>query len=507
MSWHSVAELMNDRMIFKSVVYFYVITIVTVCLLWVVSRGMFIYSKDETFVAVSFLGIGALAIVCLSQAVFHSGISLFAIHWFFVLTFFFIVPFIQHLGNLFLHDVESDNLLTGNVLILAWCLVYLFSYQYAVQRTRACSRGMPLLLKKRIDLRLPKGRLCFLTAMSIVAACWLLIVAGPGSFLTRGSYNAFVGRLGGWGPLTLLITYYLRPLLFCILVLFVGVLRLLGKGKRTPILWLCFFLSFLVNVLVNNPVSYPRFMFFCMVFGLCVLVSLRRLKPSLIYLYVLLLGLPLSHFVNIFREVHPKLWQGLIFDGDRSLLFSGNFDAYENFIHTINYVADSGIVFGRQLGGAFVFFVPRSFWPGKPLGSGYFIGEFLAEKFAITHLNIANPLISEMYLNFHVLGVVVGAVLYGLVTGWLDKHYWLLIKGRDIQQDNAQQGVPFYQLLYPFLLGLYLFHLRGDFMSSFAYAVGFVLAFLTVVIFLKLRISDEVKNGATFENCHHNLLF
>jgi len=481
---------MNNRMMFRSVVYFYLVTIITVVLLWVGRRGIVICSKGEILVTVSFVAVGVFSIVCLTQGIFHCSISLFIIHWYFILIFFFIVPFLQYLGNLFLYEVELDDLLLGNLLTLLWCLVYLFFYRYTIKKVNEGSRRFPILLQRKIDVHLPKAKLCSLAVISITVGCYLLFLGGLGSFLTRGSYAAFVRHLGGWGPLSLIVTYYLRPLLFCVFVLFAAVLFLSGKAKKPWFLWLCFFLLSLVNVVVNNPLSYARFMSFSMIFGLFVLFSFQRIKPSLVYLYVLFMGLPLSQIAGIFRQEYSGVRENFRFGFNWSFLFLGDFDTYENFIHTISYVANAGIMFGWQLAGALLFFVPRSLWAGKPIGSGTYIAQFLGDKFAIINFNIANPLISEMYLNFHVFGIVGGALFYGVVTGWLDKRYWMLIKVRNLGQSNGERWLTSYQLLYPFLLGLFLLHLRGDFMCSFAYTTGFVLAFGTVVTFLIVKIGQ-----------------
>jgi hypothetical protein len=178
-------------------------------------------------------------------------------------------------------------------------------------------------------------------------------------------------------------------------------------------------------------------------------------------------------------------FSSLKFLPESSLFEIGDFDAYEIFIHTVQYVSELGTTYGKQIFGALLFWLPRSLWVNKPIGSGAFIASYLSQYFNVENFNVSNLLISEFFINFHILGVILGSILYGIITGWLDKAYFYLTKYRLSQ--NSEK-IEFYSKLYPFLLGLYLFNLRGDFMSSFAYAIGFSLAFITILGIIKLKI-------------------
>lgn len=481
---------MKNRLIFQSVSYSYFIVIITALLFWTTLKlGVgTIRSNYDIAVISSFLAIGFFSILFLIRAVLHCGISLSIIHWYFVLIFFFIVPFFQYLGNLFTYPVDSNDVLTGNIYILLWCLVYAFSYDYSIKKTIKPSGIINLFNCRSIRPKFLKHKLYALTLASILIAFYLFSISGIEPFFTRGSYNKLIEHLGGWVPRAYIITFYLRPLLFCIFILSIGAIFLLKNTRRTFTLNLCLFVLFALNIIINNPFSYPRFMLFTMLFGLFVLYTFRKVKASLVYISIFFLGLPLFQILNIFRRSYYDISQNNTFKFNWDFLFRGSFDPYENFIHTINYVGQLGIVCGKQLAGALLFFVPRSIWTEKPVGSGTFIAYTLEKKYDVTHFNIGIPLISEMYLNFHIAGILIGAVFYGVITGWLDKNYWLSQEENVLEQNSLNRNLTFYSLLYPFLLGLYLFHLRGDFISSYGYSVGFTLAFVTVVIFSKLRI-------------------
>jgi len=489
-AWGKV-HLMKARIMCRSVIYWYLIFMVTSLLVWIILRNLLPPNHNvDVLEALSFIAIGLFGVYSLTKGVLRSGISLCVIHWYFVLVFFFLVPFLQYLGHLFTYRVESDSVLTGNILVFLWCVIYSLSYRHMVEKQERGSLPLSLFVVRKSRPGVLRCRLCLLSLMSLLVGCSLIWVGGIASFYTRGSYTRLVAALGGWGPLALIVTYYVRPLLFSILVIFVGIAFLYKKIKKTPATCLCLVVLLFLNAVINNVFSYPRFMLFTITFGLAVLFLYRKVRASLVYVSALCLGLPLSHAADIFRIPSREMPRPSVLVPTWNFMFLGSFDAYENFIHTIDFVKENGIVYGKQLAGALLFFVPRSIWTGKPLGSGTYLAEFLSGKFEVANFNIGNPLIAEMYLNFHLLGIMIGAFLYGTVTALLDKRYWLSVEQGMIGQTCPAGSIDLYRLLYPFLLGLYLFNLRGDFMSSFAYSTGFVLAFTTVVVFLIVGIGE-----------------
>lgn len=476
--------MMKGKTIFRSVVYVYLVAIVVGLLFLTVFRVVELRDGYSLVCTASFIIIGVVSTYLLATSVLNTGISLSVIHWFFVLIFFFVVPFLQYLGGLYMFQVDSDAILIGNIYILLWCLIYWFFYRYATKMSKI-PRWLLSFLSTDFSLRI-KYRLYTLTVMSILVALYLSSLAGVKVFFTRALYEGLlIEQIGGWHPFGLIVTYYIRPLLFSVLIVFCGML-IYKQVKKTGALYLWLAILILVNAIVNNPFSAARFYAFTILFGGFVLILHRQRKSSLVYLSILLAGLLLSPIVDLFRFISSFGEFSLQFSWH--FMFMGHFDAFENFIHTIDYVNEIGIVYGKQLLGALFFFVPRSIWIDKPVGSGSFIAEFLSTRFDVLNFNIANPLISELFLNFHVVSIIAGAVFYGVGTGWLDKRYWVALERYRLWRDRKERRVDFYHMLYPFLLGLFLFHLRGDFMSSFAYMSGFVLAFLTISTLVRIKL-------------------
>jgi hypothetical protein len=152
---------------------------------------------------------------------------------------------------------------------------------------------------------------------------------------------------------------------------------------------------------------------------------------------------------------------------------STHYDAWANIYTAIEMTARNGLSAGRQLAGALLFYVPSSWWPGKPLATGIEIGNFLMTYYTMWFNNLSAPLIAEGFLDFGYLGVVAYALgLAGLVQG--------IEYGAAPGRSALSQAVAIY-------LGFFLvFLLRGSLMIAFAYGSGALAAFVLSRILLAL---------------------
>ncbi|OWY14207.1 hypothetical protein B6V73_16555 [Thioclava sp. JM3] len=137
-----------------------------------------------------------------------------------------------------------------------------------------------------------------------------------------------------------------------------------------------------------------------------------------------------------------------------TFFFAAHFDAYENFASAFeaHFISD-----GYQLLGALLFFVPRSFWPAKPVGSGF----EMADRLGYIFNNISMPFLGEGYVNFGIVGVI----LFGLVIGYLMGRADRTLGPRA----NLNSRLNYQNTVYYFLFGGVFFVFRGDLLSSFAY--------------------------------------
>ena len=130
------------------------------------------------------------------------------------------------------------------------------------------------------------------------------------------------------------------------------------------------------------------------------------------------------------------------------------------------------VTYGRQLLGVLFFFFPRSLWPDKPVGSGYFV----AEESNLYFDNISMNFLGEGYLN----GGFVGIFLFLFVIAWfnayMDTRFW---KGNWSKVFNVN---------YYLLLGMEFVILRGQLMSFYPIAIGYVCSTYFVYKISKIHI-------------------
>ena len=159
-------------------------------------------------------------------------------------------------------------------------------------------------------------------------------------------------------------------------------------------------------------------------------------------------------FLNIFRYVERgefRPWE---------MFATLNFDSYISFA----YVYEKEFVtYGYQLLGCIFFWIPRSMWEGKPIGSGYTIAEMdnLFDGFT----NISMNYLGEGYINFGFLGIFLFVIVLAFVSKKMDYTFW-----------NKYQGDyhNIFSVYYFYFLGMLIFIMRGDLMSSTAYTFGFL---------------------------------
>ncbi len=281
-----------------------------------------------------------------------------------------------------------------------------------------------------------------------------------------------------WG---LIGEYYLRPLplfLFLFSIYYVKSIKLVTINE-----YILIFISGLITLLLNFPTATARFYVFTVYLGIIVYFIKPDHKKAFFYLSLLVISLLGSNILDAFRYSDKFSLTNLSIKFNIASFFVGHFDAYENFVHTIQYVELNGITWGNQLLGVLLFWMPRSIWINKPIGTGAFIAqEHLSKYYIVYNDNLSAPFIEEMYINFHVLGVLFGTFMFGILLGLIDYGYRL-----SNLNSRFAQVKPMYALLYPVLLGLLLFLLRGDALSSFAYSSGMIAAYATIRAFLVKR--------------------
>ena len=244
-----------------------------------------------------------------------------------------------------------------------------------------------------------------------------------------------------------------------------AVLLLLGMGSR-----MLTFFSFLYAITkIKKNISLKLMLFFLllitifptgvarymvgMVYIPLVLIFFPKLRNGGVFSFLLLFSLIIFFpFIDQFRDFSG--FENLKLFPSVNYFYAAHFDAYENMGSAIEA---EFITYGRQLVGVVFFYIPRSFWITKPVGSG----QQMANELGYSFDNISMPYLGEGYVNFGIVGVIIFSLLMAYVIAKIDKYYKFRI--------NDKYMVEFSDAFYFYLIGGLVFVMRGDLLSSFSY--------------------------------------
>lgn len=411
----------------------------------------------------------------LLQEVKRKAFSFHMMFYFYNFVFLGLSPVVQVLTNWHAWGLaisESEMMLT-NIFVFIWILSF------------ECGRK----LKVRFTLRKGKRDEAFLYSIpeksiqrglyvDIAAALLLIWTVGFERLFFRGG-SAIVQIENS--SLALIQFHVLRNSIYFILIMILFFRQ--KKRKRNDAL----IISFLIFVIGAFPTGLSRYMAGSLWGGL-VIQALRKERIGkwfpLLFAFGILVVFPIS---GIFRNMNSVLsvaeLRRLFSQALNGTYNTGNYDSFQMIGGAIQFVKQSDISYGYQFLGALLFFVPRSIWPSKPIGTGAMVISNITNG---SFTNVSMPLIGEAYVNFGVIGIVVGGIILGHVVKFIDDKYW-----------SNEQSIQFINLIYPSAMLYFFFVNRGDLLSSGAYLaahllVGFI-AFKTMTKKLKAFDRTEEK--------------
>jgi hypothetical protein len=263
--------------------------------------------------------------------------------------------------------------------------------------------------------RLVWRRVVVLSGMSLLLAAALVPRSGGvGSFFqSREAANdataAATGASGGAGAALLNWGLSVPPFWALLALLHLpppGPSFAARAGRRALIA-----LMVALNLVVNNPISQPRFwagtVLLTLLFTSRMMTSVRLFRfAGILLLASLVLLFPIADYFRY--ETHPQLDASGV---TTQLTTNPDYDAYQQI--------QAGVVLVRGVGhqpkaliGPPLFWVPRSIWPGKPEDTGVVIARFVGYSF----LNLSSPLWVETYVWGGLFGTVAVFALLGLLS-------------------------------------------------------------------------------------------
>lgn len=300
-----------------------------------------------------------------------------------------------------------------------------------------------------------KTNVHLLLTLSLVS--FLVIFANygfnPMRMLFRGVQGGF-GDDAAYGNMVqtgkLLLDNFIRPIPFAVLMVFI-------LNKVAPLYRRLAFILMLITVFPTSLARNATAMYWLPIFVLYLGKFLRHNMFMWGMLFALFVLFP---FLNLFRG-----WSGsLNFEWSMEFFNDINFDTGQIFMATIK---TDMITYGYQLLGPLFFYIPRSWWPNKPIGSGSMLVD---ANHGFFH-NVSMPYFGEGYINFGAIGVVIFVIFLAWLCAKLDVVYWLKWK------NSSSYKIGYYLIF----MGALVFILRGDLLSSAAYTIGIMISYTVCV--------------------------
>lgn len=311
--------------------------------------------------------------------------------------------------------------------VLATALILLGMIAFDVGALLARNRPAPRTTRR--PARVDRLRLWLLVGFALLGSGLLITqLGGPAVFFssrqeilqsldeaTAGQIDQQTGEAGS----ALLRGFGTVPALIALLLL-TRWLVTSRSARRRPTVIAAWTVLMAVNVIVNNPISNPRYWFLTVLFALLFTVFPRS---PVMYRAALALGVIVALLIFPFADRYRYADDAANQTSADSLLeplATKDYDQVGMFANHISYAEDGrGHTFGQQLSGSLLFFVPRTAWEDKPLDSGVLVGEWMGTN----NTNLSSPLWAELWLDFGPIGMTAGLFAVGYAAARADRRY------------------------------------------------------------------------------------
>lgn len=435
------------------------LVIIALGLLYIFSNNYNEFNRN-ILVYTTFFVNGIIAILNLIKTD-EIGYSIDDMIWIFMLTFMVIAPTLQYSANKFPWGnelIDNSNIVYANLVVLIFMVSFIiFKKYYKIKNYKRFAKYVVFNNDKLVL------NLSFI--FSIICSFYIVYKVGFANLFSRSTNVLDVNS----SSFALIVNTSFRafPIIaFSIHYIYKDINGRFYSKVKIIILALLF-------ILVNFPTGIARYQMATVYLG-CFLVIKKRLKNKYFFKYIILFGLLfIFPIINIFRNntFTDVLSLNISFSNPSESFLSGDFDSYSMLIRSIKYTALYGLTMGNQLLGNILFFIPRSLWINKPIGSGAFI----ADHFGWDFTNVSCPFIGEAIINFGIIGVIIFAIVLAYIIKILNFRYKKIII-------EGNKKIAIIRILYPFIIGFIFFIMRGDLLSSLSYMIGF--CFPAIMLFV-----------------------
>lgn len=350
--------------------------------------------------------------------------------------------------------LDEDEYFFMNLLIISILFLYQFFYTIFT-RLKLTDKNIAFIERLTLNRKLKLRQILILITLSLISFSIIFYINNFSMFsmlIRGGEFKEQVEDVES-STMMLIVNQIIRPVSFISMLYFIST-----KTKNI----IAYILLLVLALITCSPLGMPRFAAAAMYIPFfLILISFFRKKN--VFSLILILGLLVVFpFLDSFRHFSENSETTIGLNTD--MFNTGNFDSYQNFALI---VFENLVTWGRQLLGVFLFWVPRSIWPNKPIGSGAELGENL--NFSWT--NVSANYFAEGYINFGYFGIILFTLAIAVFNAKMDNMYW---------RSAVNKSNNLFKVIYYILLGMIFFILRGDLLSSFAFTVGYLISIFIV---------------------------
>ncbi|WP_158660895.1 O-antigen polymerase [Aerococcus viridans] len=446
----------------KNIMYAFIFTILIILLSLNIFNNVNVINNNS-IVIITFIMNGSLIVYELLKPT-KLGYSLKEILFIFLFIFMFFSPLVQYLSARFpwwdTHLIDEELIIYCNLIILIFMVAFKFTYNF--EKVISTKKNKKINILKNVPLLL--DIMFFLT---IIISIYIIGTTGLSNLFARSTNSLNLSNQS----ISLIVQNSFKSVPVFYVALNILYLR---KEKRIYRI-LPFVIGTILMVLINFPTATARFWMASVYIGLFILLVKKFNNPHLFKIIVLGGLFIIFPILNIFRynSFIDILEVNISISNPADAFLVGDYDSYSMLARALIFSDSNGVTFGMQLLGNLFFFIPRSVWPSKPIGSGAMIGQSFNWPFT----NVSMPYIGEGYINFGIFGVILFASILAI-----------LVSKSDVLFPNQlmSKSISIIELVYPFSLGFLFFILRGDLLSSLSFYIGFMVPVIIIYLINKL---------------------
>jgi hypothetical protein len=312
----------------------------------------------------------------------------------------------------------------------------------------------------------------FVFLVTVIASSIAIVLFRDALFTSREEFGFATSEVFSDSAMSLLIRMFLfnTPFYGAIIGLRASI------ANRQKIWTRLFFFAMVMVAIVNNPLINARYQLAGLAFF--ALDYMFYGKKTKLLAILLVVGVLLAPAFQVFRRgvsATESPEDSTLFG---STLLSKDYDSFQMSCYTILTVDTGGIAWGSNILGATLFFVPRAWWPGKPVPTSWITFETAEHSSEQGTNNLSTPLMAEGYFAFGWIGALLISLLY----------WWFISTVTLLSRRDPDSWAFLARCLFA---GLTLIFLRGTLTVGVSAVVGSLFAAAIPAFLIKHRFATS----------------